>query len=152
MRSRSIGIEPFVVRAAPAESPALRPPPLLDRLLHLHQQFAELLVHVADLLDQLGEIDLEFGHRPECLENRERRLRERDLREDMRHLAEQAGPAQAVFGGHAQQHAVETADMAVFDCRQSMILELAKNSLSVAATKTRDGLEGCICVARAANV
>ncbi len=99
-------------------------PLLLDRLLHLHQQFAELLVHVADLLGQLGEINLEIGHRPERLENRQCRFREGNLREDMRHLTQKAGSAQAVFGGHAQEHAIETANMAVFDRRQSMVLEL----------------------------
>ena len=35
------------------------------------------------------------------------------LAEDVRHLAQQAGPAQAVLGGRPQQHAVQAADVAV---------------------------------------
>ena len=52
------------------------------------------------------------------------------LREDVRHLAEQASPAQSALGRHAQKNAVEAADMAVVEDLQIQPLELTQ-SLSV---------------------
>ena len=41
-------------------------------------------------------------------------------------LAEQAGPAQRLLGGHAQQHAVESADVTVFEDLQGELLQLGE--------------------------
>ena len=87
----------------------------VHRFLHLHEQLAELLVHLVRLLGDLGEVDLDLCDGRERLQDRQRCLGVRKLGEDVRHLAKQARAAQPALAGDAQQNAVETADVAVLE-------------------------------------
>ena len=101
----------------------------LVRLLHPRQQLAELLLHVPGLLRQLGGVDLDARDGREGLEDGQRRLRERELGEDVRHLPQQARPPQARLGGGAEQHAVEPADVAVVEDLQLQPPQLGERLL-----------------------
>ena len=129
MRSSSSGPSPPSSVGSPPVASSSSGVGWLVRLLHLRHQVAELLLHVPGLLRQLGGVDLDARDGREGVEHGQRRLRERELGEDVRHLPQQARPPQARLGGRAEQHAVEPADVAVVDDLQLQLPQLGERLL-----------------------
>jgi hypothetical protein len=101
------------------------PVPVVDPF-NAGQQFPELVLDRPGLLGQFDQIEVEPGQRDEGFQDGQRRLGKREPGEQVRHLAEQAGPRQPGLRRRPEQYTVEPADVPLFEQLDLQALQLLK--------------------------